>query len=142
MPTAFFSRTLANFEALVEGREIRIGRTWHQPQDPRQTEPRPVERLGAIMGELEEKYGDLLKSQLIGRPNPSPGSRLLGVDEQGFSHFAPGPDATASGPVPLPGAAPAFAAAREALASFWGELAEAVRRDRQWQERRAAAASR
>lgn len=129
----FFSRTLANFEALVEGREIRIGSAWHEPEDPRQTEPRPVERLGAILEELGNKYGDLLKGEPAGRRGQYPGPKLVGVDEQGFSHFAPGPESTVPADAGLAGAAPILAVAREALASFWGDLAEAVRRDREWQ---------
>jgi hypothetical protein len=78
----FFDRTLANFEALVEGRDIRIGR----PVD----EPAPVsgEQLMQLLGRIGEIATPLL--QRVARlraPAASDDSR--NIDADGFVHVRP-----------------------------------------------------
>jgi uncharacterized protein (DUF362 family) len=131
----FFARTFANLEALVEGREIRIGRAWHEPRDARDTEARLVDRLAPVFLELSDKYGDALKTDLRAiLAKTAPTGEYLGTDELGFAHF--------SSPAPLASreagsdATPAFAeTVREAVQEFWTDLTQAVRRDLEWQAR-------
>ena len=56
----FFDRTIANFEALVEGRDIRIGRPVDEPAPP------PVEQLMPLLQRIGEIAMPLLQ-QLAGR---------------------------------------------------------------------------
>lgn len=73
----FFDRTAANFEALVEGREIRIGRPVDEAAIP------PIEALMPWFQKIAEACVPLLQA---GRDEPA-GSRL--VDEDGFVHIVP-----------------------------------------------------
>ena len=56
----FFDRTMANFEALVEGRDIRIGRPVDEPAAP------PVEQLMPLLRQIGEIAMPLLQ-QLAGK---------------------------------------------------------------------------
>ena len=56
----FFDRTIANFEALVEGRDIRIGRPVDEPAPP------PVEQLMPLLQQIGEIAMPLLQ-QFTGR---------------------------------------------------------------------------
>ncbi|MBW3579199.1 MAG: DUF362 domain-containing protein [Actinobacteria bacterium] len=94
----FFDRTLANLEALTEGRNISIGRAWTDPESPDDTEPLPsnaveraieeglawVARLRAAAGSAEVAPGG-------GRGLPGGRSRPRNVDEDGFVHVGPRP---------------------------------------------------
>ncbi len=79
----FFRRTLNNFEALVEGRDIAIGRRWLDPGDPTQTEALPIERLGRALESWNERYGDRLRALVRGTTRLEPAR----IDADGFSHF-------------------------------------------------------
>jgi uncharacterized protein (DUF362 family) len=95
--TTFFTRTLANFEAKYEGRDIRIGRPWN----PLENEPdemsgdrTPTERLTEVV-EKVNKVGEIVNQHLGGflkrlpwRSKPTPAAPAY-VDEDGFSHFQP-----------------------------------------------------
>jgi hypothetical protein len=122
--TTFFQRTFANFEALLEGRDISIGRAWHDPEQPPGTEPTITESLVRSIGALLEKHGPLLARTLQPRATATP----VRIDEEGFAHFAPG-----SSP-------PQESEPTEELARLWSELlaglAEAFRRDLQAQSLR------
>jgi uncharacterized protein (DUF362 family) len=91
----FFERTCANLEALVEGREIRIGRPWHVPESVNDAEPLPVQviqdfflRLGETLHGLFGAKGDFkgLGQNVTAAPSFT--------DADGFRHFRPGRDAT------------------------------------------------
>lgn len=84
----FFERTCANFEALVEGREIHIGRAWHAPSGPLDTEPLPAERLERIGGRLGERLQEMAAQSGLQWSAPDSGARTSArVDEDGFRHF-------------------------------------------------------
>ena len=95
--TTFFSRTLANFEARYERRQVRIGRAW----DPNQGEPgfesaekSPTQHLS----EWVEKVGEYIRPsqnppapvQTFFAASPAPVNGAM--DEDGFVHFS-GPPA-------------------------------------------------
>jgi uncharacterized protein (DUF362 family) len=80
----FFDRTLANFEALLEGRDIRVGR----PVD----EPAPVtaEQLVRLLGRVGEVAAPLL--QRVARPPaPAQTEEYREIDADGFVHVRPAP---------------------------------------------------
>jgi uncharacterized protein (DUF362 family) len=71
----FFDRTLANFEALVEGRDIAIGRSPDTPFVP------AAMRIEEVAGRLLESVEPWL-ARIRARPRPTP-------DADGFVHVAP-----------------------------------------------------
>lgn len=101
----FFDRTIANFEALVEGRDIRIGRPVDEPA------LRPVEQLVPLL----ERIGT------IALPLLQRTRREGRIDADGFVHITP-----ASGDN-QPTTDPAGWAAE--ITRFLDQLAAAVRRD-------------
>jgi hypothetical protein len=113
----FFSRTIANFEALVEGREIRIGRAPPPAGDPFAGAPRPVEML---------ERGALALLAKLPRAKDAPqaaGSPASGVvDTDGFRHFTVARADVANEAAPAPAAA-------SALADWFGGLTQALARD-------------
>jgi uncharacterized protein (DUF362 family) len=123
--TTFFSRTAANLEALVEGREIEIGRPWHDPAEVPGTEPLPIESLTRAAVGLAERYGPLLQEfgWLLGRQGErAPGGSS--VDRNGFQHFE-SPQTQEHAAVGSPTAA-AMAAAWPQIANFWQEMGDAL----------------
>jgi hypothetical protein len=107
---SFFDRTLANFEALVEGRDIRIGLPWHAPATPSESEPMPSAALERAIGNGLHWLRDAWETGGARRPAP------LHVDEEGFAHF----HATDAERRP---------ARAERVAGFWSGLVEAAARD-------------
>jgi uncharacterized protein (DUF362 family) len=114
----FFQRTFSNFEALLDGREIRLGRAWHEPRDAADTEPLLTETVAQVVTDLLQRHGPAI-AQALGRTRAAVAGQ---VDELGFSHFT-SPPATA----------PAAGADGPDLAHAWAELcvqfAAALRRD-------------
>ncbi|HJQ82885.1 MAG TPA: hypothetical protein VKA21_02340, partial [Candidatus Binatia bacterium] len=109
----FFRRTLNNFEAVYEGRDIRIGRPWLDPADPWDAETPPVERLEKLLAEMDAP--------------PAAPSRPARVrrDADGFAHF----DGNGTPARPANGiGARLFSAARELLAD-WADLVDAAGAD-------------
>jgi uncharacterized protein (DUF362 family) len=82
----FFDRTFANLEAVLEGRDVRIGRAWHD--DPA-GEPLVVELLSRFVADLKDDDRlDLIgwfKSRVTDATPLSPA--LVKVDADGFRHF-------------------------------------------------------
>jgi len=127
----FFDRTLANFEALVEGREIRIGRSWLESGDPFESEPMPSEQLEELgtrlANKLETWLGEAAPGAFTGEPGPAQAGR---IDEDGFRHFeggAPGArgDTVSQG---SPGVA-LLQSLAEMVADFLTGLSDATARD-------------
>jgi hypothetical protein len=128
----FFDRTYANLEALVEGREIRIGRPWRRPESFDDAEPFPVQIIQDFFISLGEKLQSLFKAAggfnaMSRNPAPAP----FFVDENGFRHFRPG-----SEPPPSEGNSSTSSAGRsplqealEEISSFYSGLCAAVTRD-------------
>jgi uncharacterized protein (DUF362 family) len=92
--TTFFTQTMANLEAVYEGREVRIGKSW----DPRAGEPDSLSADGspsARIAQLLNNAQDFLRRNILDREGLV--SRLLTpfnpvpnfVDEIGFAHFKP-----------------------------------------------------
>ncbi len=128
--TTFFHRTFANLEAVAEGREIRIGRPWHDPLTPSETESRPVEVWGDRLTRLLDESGALLKGDLF-RTAPAPGP-VARIDEDGFRHFRPATGGAPSAPAETPpgeGRARLLRLLTEGLAVFGRDLEEALRQD-------------
>ena len=93
----FFDRTFANLEAVAEGRDVRIGRAWH---DEPVGEPLVAERLSRFVSELkDDDRFDLIgwfKSKVMNATPLTPA--LVRVDADGFHHFE-GPVRTGSEPI-------------------------------------------
>jgi hypothetical protein len=78
----FFDRTVANFEALVEGRDIRIGKPTDEPS------PLPLEQLMPLL----EKIGEVampLVQKIMQTPNRAPTDPRRWIDTDGFTHIVP-----------------------------------------------------
>ena len=78
----FFDRTMANFEALVEGRDIRIGKPTDEPS------PLPLEQLMPLI----EKIGEVampLVQKIIQTPSAAPIDPSRWIDADGFTHIEP-----------------------------------------------------
>jgi uncharacterized protein (DUF362 family) len=96
--TNFFTRTLANFEAKYEGRDIRIGRAWNPVENEPDFESgvkTPTERLTEVV-EKVNRVGEIVNQHLGGvlkklpwKSQPSVTAAATHVDEEGFSHFKP-----------------------------------------------------
>jgi len=102
----FFDRTMANFEALVEGRDIAIGRPVDEPATP------PVEQLASLLATLGETIAPLLQR------TARQAAAEQDVDADGFVHLRP--DAVTE-------AAPARW--QEEITRFVSGLQQAVQRD-------------
>jgi uncharacterized protein (DUF362 family) len=130
--STFFRRTMANLEAVAEGREIRIGRPWHDPAVAPGTETLPTEQLTQTFVNLKDKVGDNWLRDITGllhlkRPETTP----IAVDADGFRHFsaqAPGGSrATARFADAI--SSPALKAVAGELFQLWEDFGEALRKD-------------
>jgi uncharacterized protein (DUF362 family) len=80
--STFFDRTMANFEALVEGREIRIGRPVDEPAPPAMEQLMPLlQRIGEIVMPLVQRMTERSGSAT------TDGRRR--IDADGFVHITP-----------------------------------------------------
>ena len=78
----FFDRTLANFEALVEGREIRLGKPTDEPA------ALPLEQLMPLLQKLGEIAMPLVQKIMQRAPQDTAESHQW-VDADGFTHLLP-----------------------------------------------------
>jgi hypothetical protein len=103
----FFSRTFANFEALLDGRDVKIGVPNPSMRSPFDAPPRSIERIQAVAlrlaelaGAAFEQFRPMLKSSALNEAASSAGV----TDEQGFRHFraapVPAPDEPAGAVTP------------------------------------------
>ncbi|MEZ4702601.1 MAG: DUF362 domain-containing protein [Rhodothermales bacterium] len=102
---AFFSRTVANYEAAYEGRDTRAGRVV-APADEEDARPLAVEQLDELLAMLMS----VLKRAV--QPGATPPAAGV-VDEQGYRHVAGTAGGTASG------------------APLWSDIARAMKNDMQ-----------
>lgn len=86
----FFDRTLANFEALVEGRDIRLGKPTDEPS------PLPLEQLMPLLQKLGEAAMPLLQ-KIMQRDPPETTEPEQWVDADGFTHVLPATAEAATG---------------------------------------------
>jgi uncharacterized protein (DUF362 family) len=111
----FFDRTIANFEALIEGRDIWIGRPVDEPAPP------TAERLLPMLERIGEIALPLLQ-QLSGRPDRTVAGADHRIDADGFIHITPAQsDASATAADPQRWSAE--------ITRFIDGLGQAVRRD-------------
>jgi uncharacterized protein (DUF362 family) len=78
----FFDRTLANFEALVEGRDIRIGKPTDEPS------PLPIEQLMPLLQKIGEIAMPLVQ-KIMQTSQPAVTGPQHRVDSDGFTHITP-----------------------------------------------------
>ena len=83
----FFDRTIANFEALVEGRDIRIDRPVDEPAAP------PVEQLMPLLQQIGEVAMPFLR-QLTGKHGGTMSGADHRIDSDGFVHVTPAQSAS------------------------------------------------
>lgn len=120
----FFDRTCANLEALVEGREIRIGRPWRIPKSVDDADPLPVQRIqDFFLGLGEELKGALDAGGKFEGHGGHRNAALSFTDAEGFRHFRPGSDAV--NPVKSDGLGELLAK----ISGFYAELCAATERD-------------
>ena len=112
----FFDRTLANLEALAEGRDIRIGRPWGGADE----EPPPSAALEALAEEALDWLGRM--DDLGKRPTSAPARGTAPqVDSDGFVHFTAPPRQRSDASVP--------SSIAKDVVEFWTGLLEAGLRD-------------
>ena len=109
----FFDRTVANFESLVEGRSIRLGR---RADEPHRSE---MDRLVALLEPAGEIIGPLLGSLGLGTDRKHASTGI--PDPDGFVHMRPGAALSAE-----KAAAPAWV---QDITRFVEGFLEAVQRD-------------
>lgn len=126
----FFTRTIANFEAVFEGRDYRAGKPWAEASSDAQPPPLPSERLAegakSFASGAREAVDRATSRFSLSTPRPQP----VTVDEQGFAHFEPKP----AGQTTSPEAAPVIDVAKlqglgSAAVGFVKDLVQAINRD-------------
>ena len=124
----FFDRSFANLEAVAEGRNVRIGRPWHEPantEDHAALPVRAIEDTAQRIGERARKYFEKVS------PTTATTAPVNGrVDEDGFVHMRATAAQLGGGFNLNPatgqiGTIPGFAR----LADFWSGLGSAIHRD-------------
>ena len=136
--TTFFSRTMANLEAVYEGRDVRIGKAWNPrageadtADDPGSPSDRIAALLNAAQGFVQSNIlaRDGLISRLFRPYNPQPDY----LDENGFAHFravtASEPGRKERQPTDAGDLQAAFSSGKTALLDFWTDLYQAIRKD-------------
>ena len=108
----FFDRTLANFEALVEGRDIRLGKPTDEPT------PLPLEELMPLLQKLGEVAMPLVQKVMQGSRAETAEPQHW-VDTEGFTHVLPA--------APEPSAEPDRLLSE--ISRFFEGFREAARRD-------------
>jgi uncharacterized protein (DUF362 family) len=113
----FFDRTIANFEALIEGREIRIGRPADEPSMPE------GERLNELLAQIGTLFAPIIQSWLEGAAVPEGIKGRSEADEDGFVHVKPEDHRVSGASVAPP---PAWI---KEIQQFLAGLSDAARRD-------------
>lgn len=119
--TTFFARTIANFEAVFEGRQIRIGRPWPSEAGDESAATGAAEAMRRLGHALRRHRPGV--AAVFGPPRPAPSH----VDEDGFAHFT-GRAASQNGHGPA-GDHAAGSAVGAVLAAFLRDLAAAAQKD-------------
>lgn len=137
--TEFFSNTLANFEAVYQGRAVRIGKEWNPlAGEVDDAAEGPAARLTSLVTELQDllqRYlpdnKESLLKNLFSTYNPQPDF----VDEFGFAHFKH-PDmhagqsaVSASYTTGEDNIKSLLNNGRQLATGFWRELYDAMRKD-------------
>ncbi len=114
----FFDRTLANFAALVEGRDIRLGRPVDEPT------PASGEQLMQLLGRIGEIATPLLQ-RVTRQPAPAQPEEHREIDADGFVHVRPAPQTQPA----AEGTTPDLDRWVAEIARFIGGLQQAAQRD-------------
>jgi hypothetical protein len=114
----FFDRTLANFEALVEGRDIRLGRPVDEPS------PASGEQLMQMLGRIGEIAAQLLQRVTRLSP-PARAEERRETDADGFVHVRPASQSQPAADASTPDIDRWIAE----IARFIGGLQQAAQRD-------------
>lgn len=135
--TSFFTQTMANFEAVYEGRDVRIGKRWdaHFGETGAAHQGSPSDRLV----ELLTRAGDVLERNLPDREGllsvlltsykPTPEF----IDEDGFAHFKSAaesrPGAGVAEQAQAQGLKGLLAASKTSARGYWQDVYDAVLKD-------------
>jgi uncharacterized protein (DUF362 family) len=127
----FFDRTCSNLEALVEGREIRIGRSWRVPESPEDTEPLPVEAIHRVLVNVSEYVQGIIEgARISGEAVSNAAAMPAFIDDDGFKHFRPCiQPAPVSEKHPEHGEPPAMGTFVKQLSEFYSGLFRAIAQD-------------
>lgn len=136
--TTFFTHTLSNFEAVYEGRDVRIGKAWNPlagEPDTKDEAKTPSDQIVALLTHaqdfiqrhLSDKKGFLSNFLTTYHPQPEY------VDEDGFAHFKQGSGAQRNQQAPDQ-ADPSefqarFSSGKAAAEGFWNDLYQAIQKD-------------
>lgn len=135
--TSFFTQTMANFEAVYEGRDVRIGKRWDpdfgEAGAARQGSPsdRLVELLTQAGDFFERNLPDRegLLSSLFTPYKPTPEY----IDDNGFAHFRSAPEAHPGAGVAdqaqAEGLKGLLAASKASAQGYWQDVYDAVLKD-------------
>ncbi len=136
--TTFFSNTMSNFEAVYEGRDVRIGKAWDS-QAGEADGMSAATALSTRIGKVLDSFQDILQeahvsksgvlANLFSTHTPQPEY----IDEDGFSHFKK--DATAHPPsekdeqTRRPAIEIMLSENKTAIVKFWKDLFLALQKD-------------
>ena len=135
--TTFFTNTMANFETVYEGRDVRVGKQWLQRygEEGEEHQQSPSEKLVSLLTQasdfIEDKIPDKegLISSLLTAYNPKPEY----VDADGFAHFKYKPEMQAGHGVTGIDQADDLQAlltsGKATAQGFWKDLYEAMLKD-------------
>jgi len=135
--TSFFTQTMANFEAIYEGRDVRIGKRWDaqfgEPGAAQQGSPsdKLVELLTQAGDFFERNLPDKegLLSSLFTSYNPTPEF----IDDNGFAHFKSAPEthpgAGVADQAQAEGLKGLLAASKAGAQGYWQDVYDAVLKD-------------
>jgi hypothetical protein len=125
----FFDRSVANLEALLEDRDIRIGKAWHQPTTPDDHAPPPSQSVERIVSQTISRVKDWLPQTNLASPPAETGA----ADDNGFVHFSastaqlsPALETQNSATAPTYSGLPTTMGS---VTRFWTGLAESISRD-------------
>ena len=134
--TTFFTQTMANFEAVYEGRDVRIGKRWDSRfgEQGAAQQDTPSDKLV----EMLTQAGDFVERNLPDKEGVLTG--LLSayqpeaeyVDEDGFAHFknaTQSPRSTNTADQQIDGLKGLLAAGKASTQGYWQDLFDAVLKD-------------
>ena len=124
----FFDRSLANLEAVAEGRDMRIGRAWHDAADPHDHAPTPVQAVEDTAKRLAERARAVLGELTVTAPVMAAANQVR-VDEDGFVHAKATPQQLGRGFDLRPAAAATPTPGFGQFADFLAGYGAAVQRD-------------
>jgi len=135
--TTFFTNTMANFEAVYEGRDVRIGKLWNQHfGEPEEAHLQsPSEKMASVLTLAQEYIQDNMPNKegllasLFTAYKPQPEY----VDEAGFAHFKHDSQSQTrqgiAGQNETEGLQAILLTSKETALGFWKELYEAILKD-------------